>query len=92
MLADVEIVIVNILKFVLSISYSKDVPSDLGVDLFIDALIVDVLTGIGSEVCADASVSPPPPPPAADASVEAFAVVTTDLRFPVSILWEGSSR
>lgn len=79
MLADVEIVIVNILKFVLSISYSKDVPSDLGVDLFIDALIVDVLTGIGIEVCADPSV-------------EAFAVVTTDLRFPVSILWEGSSR
>ena len=65
-------------------------PSDLGVDLFIDALIVDVLTGIGIEVCADVSVSPPAA--AADLSVEAFVVVMTDLRFPVSMLLDGLRR
>ena len=59
-LTDVEIVmvgaIVNILKFVLPISYSEDVPSDLDVDWFRDALMVGVLTGIGIEGFADVSV------------------------------------
>ena len=59
-LADVEIIVVGVivivLKFALSVSYSVDVPSGVVVDLFVDALVgmmIDILTGIGIELLAD---------------------------------------
>ena len=49
---DVGVLVVIDLKFALSVSYSVCVSSDVAVDLF-----VDVLTGIGIEVLADANAN-----------------------------------
>ena len=77
-LADVEIiavgVIVIVLKFVLTVSYSVGVPSDMAVDLFMNDLtgvMLDVLTEIGIEVSAGVNAT-------------ALTVVMTDLEFPMS--------
>ena len=81
--ADVEIivvgVIVNVLKFALAVSYSADTPSDMAVDLFMDALMFGVLPGIGVEVLADGGAS-------------IFAVVMTALAFLVPTPLEDFTR
>ena len=66
-------VIVIVLKFVVAVSYSVDVPSDVDVDLFMDVLsgvMIRVWRGIGIDVLAAVSES-------------AFAVIMTALEFPV---------
>ena len=79
----VLVVIVIVLKFALSVSYSVDVPSsDVAVDLFIDALagvMLAVLAGIGIGMLADVSA-------------KAFVVAMTALEFPVSTPLEVFSR
>ena len=76
-LVDVEIIVVGftviVLKLTLSALYSVDVPSDVAVELFMDALtcaIIVFLTEIGVEVLPDVSAN-------------AFAVIITALEFPV---------
>ena len=84
-LADVEIIvmgfIVTVLKCALPMPYSVDVPSDLAVDLFMDAsagVMCGVLNGIGIEVLADATAN-------------ALAVVITSLKLGVLTSLEGFS-
>ena len=75
-------VIVIVLKFVMAVSYSVDVPSDVDVDLFVDVLagvMIRVLRGIGVDMLAAMSEN-------------AFAVIMTALEFPVPTLLEEFSR
>ena len=76
-LADVDfIVVVIVLGFVVSASYSVNEPSDTTVDLFINELtgvMLSVLTNIGIRV-------------SAGVNAKALAVVITALAFPVSTL------
>ena len=85
-LADVETVVVGVIVFVLKLawpaSYSAGVPSDVTVDLFMDALadtMLGFLPGIDIEVLANVDVN-------------AFAVVVTDLEFSVSTPLKELSR
>ena len=59
LLTDVEIellgVVVNVLKFTLTVSSSVDAPSDVDFDVFMDVLAVGALVGIGTEVLTDVS-------------------------------------
>ena len=64
----VEVLVIDV--FALPVSYALDAPSDVSVDLFMDALVFGVLSGIGVEVLADVSAS-------------IFAVAMTALAFPV---------
>ena len=75
-------VIVIVLKFALPDLSSVDVPSDVTVDLFMDAVAgarLAVLPEIGIEVLSDVSAN-------------AFAVVMTALEFPVPTPLEEFSR
>ena len=71
--------IVRVLSFDFPVSYSVDVPSDVAVGLFVDALTHGVLSGISIEVLADVSAN-------------AFTVIMTALECPVSTPLEGFSR
>ena len=75
-------VIVIVLKFILSASYSVDTSSDVTVDLSMDVLadaMIGVLPMIGIEVLADSNAN-------------TFAVVKTVVEFPVSAPLEEFSR
>ena len=82
-LADVEVIVVgfvlNVLKFTLPVSCSVYVSSDVAVDLSMDSLILNVLTGISIEVLADVNAND-------------FAVAMTALEFPVSTPLDDFSR
>ena len=85
-LTDVEVIVVgvtvNVLKWALPVPYSVDVPSDVAVDLFMDALPVAmfrVLSGIGIEVLADVTAN-------------ALVVVITSLKFGVLTSLEELGR
>ena len=86
-LANVEIIVVSVISIVLKFalpppSYFVDVPSDVAVDLFADALtsaILCVLIRIGNEVLADESAKD-------------FAVLTTTLEVPVTTPVEEFGR
>ena len=84
-LADVEIILadvnVMVLMSVLKVSYAVDVTSGVAVDLFVEAWVLDVLTGIGIALLLWA-----------DMNANAIAVVMTALEFPVSTPLEEFSR
>ena len=63
-------IILSVLKVALAVSYSADVSSDVAVDLSMGALMLDLLSGIGTEVLTDVSAN-------------AFAVVMTAWGFPL---------
>ena len=75
-LADVEIIladaIVMVLMSVLKVSYAVDVTSCAAFDFFVEAWVLDVLTGIGIALLL-----------LADMNANAIAVVMTALEFPV---------
>ena len=73
----VEVLVIDV--FALPVSYALDAPSDVSVDLFMDALVFGVLSGIGVEVLTDVNTN-------------VFAVVMVALKFPVLTALEEFSR
>ena len=69
------------LEFAVSVSYAVDVTSGVAVDLFVEAWVLDVLTGIGIALLLWA-----------DMNANAIAVVMTALEFPVSAPLEWLCR